>query len=232
MQKPLQCDQYWADMTPADGGRVCGKCEKLIVDFRKKSWAEIQQTHTQSSEPVCGMYSKKQLRHWGHEIPSGNCTKFAATFALFSVLGLSQAANAQNSGSLEDREIILTGKIWFQPLKGDAELLPSARIGTDDGKFATFSNKNGEYELKIPGHAYPDSLPVILISEIGLAVSEVKLTAEILAEGKIDVTLENEKPILLKEKIVDGAAYYSPSTRNLPERVKKSFDRRFRRNRK
>ena len=60
---------------------------KQMTDFTKMSWSKIEQIHTQSNEPVCGMYSQKQLDHWGHEVPSffSSCTKSAAV--LTSIFG-------------------------------------------------------------------------------------------------------------------------------------------------
>ncbi|KAA3633515.1 MAG: hypothetical protein DWQ02_12990 [Bacteroidetes bacterium] len=56
-----RCDQQWENMTPVEKGRICGKCEKIIIDFRNFSPLEIAQTHTYSPEPVCGLYTREQL---------------------------------------------------------------------------------------------------------------------------------------------------------------------------
>lgn len=56
-----RCDQQWEKMTPTDKGRICGKCEKTIIDFRSFSPIQIAQMHTFSPEPVCGLYTSHQL---------------------------------------------------------------------------------------------------------------------------------------------------------------------------
>ena len=42
MNKPIPCKEKRSNMTPTEGGRICQSCTKLIVDFRKKTWTEIE----------------------------------------------------------------------------------------------------------------------------------------------------------------------------------------------
>jgi len=55
--KPKYCGQNWLEMQPTDGGRICGQCDKVIVDFSKMSWTEIEQLQRQNNNAVCGMYN-------------------------------------------------------------------------------------------------------------------------------------------------------------------------------
>jgi hypothetical protein len=66
--KPLPCHQKWDDMTPTDCGRICHGCGKVVHDFRKISWNEIENIHRNSPIPVCAIYSEEQLNSWGHEV--------------------------------------------------------------------------------------------------------------------------------------------------------------------
>lgn len=51
---------------PVEGeGRRCLACQRHIVDFRRKTNAEIASIHAHSEAPVCGLYTKKQLRQRG-----------------------------------------------------------------------------------------------------------------------------------------------------------------------
>lgn len=90
MNKPLPCNQKWNDMLPTDGGRICTGCGKLVVDFRKTSWADIQFTHLNNPTPTCGIYDEKQLNYWGQQIPSekSGCSKLIHLSA--TLLALSQ----------------------------------------------------------------------------------------------------------------------------------------------
>jgi hypothetical protein len=62
--KPKHCDQNWLEMQEVQYGRICGKCENLLVDFRKKSWQEIRSIQYQSAHTTCGIYSESQLESW------------------------------------------------------------------------------------------------------------------------------------------------------------------------
>jgi hypothetical protein len=88
--KPLPCFQKWEDMAPYEGGRLCGGCGKVVTDFRKKSWTEIEQTHIKSSFPVCGIYDDKQINFWGQQVLSKNnflrSRKFFSAFFAFLYL--------------------------------------------------------------------------------------------------------------------------------------------------
>ncbi len=55
------CGQRWEDMPALDCGRLCGKCNKTIHDFRQMSTFEVAFLHAQSAEPLCGIYREDQL---------------------------------------------------------------------------------------------------------------------------------------------------------------------------
>ncbi|MCT4665257.1 MAG: carboxypeptidase-like regulatory domain-containing protein [Flavobacteriales bacterium] len=57
------CEQSWEQMTEVKGGRLCAKCQNVLIDFRKMSLREIAQVHVFSKDPVCGVYTDFQLRN-------------------------------------------------------------------------------------------------------------------------------------------------------------------------
>ena len=67
--KPKYCHQNWDAMTQTEKGRICGACDKLIFDFRKNTWNEIEKKQRESNNTTCGLYSDKQLKYWGQEPP-------------------------------------------------------------------------------------------------------------------------------------------------------------------
>ena len=69
MRKPQFCNQDWLTMSPAEGGKICGKCQHTIVDFSKMNWTEIEQIQKNHNGTLCGMYKAKQLDYWGQEPP-------------------------------------------------------------------------------------------------------------------------------------------------------------------
>lgn len=52
--------QDWSKMAPTKGGRLCGSCQKEIVDLRHKSERENAEIHAFSETTVCGIYDKKK----------------------------------------------------------------------------------------------------------------------------------------------------------------------------
>ena len=56
-----KCDQYWDEMNAIVGGRLCGKCDKKIVDFSNMTFTDIAFFMAESKEPVCGFYLPKQI---------------------------------------------------------------------------------------------------------------------------------------------------------------------------
>jgi hypothetical protein len=57
-----KCDQYWDEMNPVSGGRLCNKCDKKIVDFSNMTFTDIAFYMSESKEPVCGFYRPEQLK--------------------------------------------------------------------------------------------------------------------------------------------------------------------------
>jgi len=70
-----KCDQLWDEMMPNECGRLCQKCNKTIIDFRKLSDEEMTKIHLFKTEPICGIYRSDQL-----EYPVSNSRKLAFRF--------------------------------------------------------------------------------------------------------------------------------------------------------
>ena len=55
IDKPCTAD--WSKMTPSSNGRFCTSCEKIVVDFSKKTLDEIKSTLiTYGDKKICGRY--------------------------------------------------------------------------------------------------------------------------------------------------------------------------------
>src|ERR1051325_10348242 len=67
MQSPgislsYQCPKKWGSMSPADGGRFCSDCQKVVRDFSKAAVAELQKTiPSNCEEELCGNFHAYQL---------------------------------------------------------------------------------------------------------------------------------------------------------------------------
>lgn len=66
---PEPCHEDWNQMTPADKGKFCDACCKVVVDFTAKSPLEIQQIlKDQSGQKMCGHFRSDQIVHPAVEV--------------------------------------------------------------------------------------------------------------------------------------------------------------------
>lgn len=156
--KPKHCGQNWLEMNPTIGGRICRQCDKKIVDFSNKSWAEIEKIQRQNNNGVCGMYNPLQLDFWGQEIPTSNHSllKAAAIAGLtisFATTSYGQTINMADS-------IVIKGKIIDEIT---SEELPFANVLLKNCKIKTVTDIDGNFKLvlrNIPSMLLPDTLEV------------------------------------------------------------------------
>lgn len=56
------CDANWQEMTPAESGKYCGACEKVVIDFSKMNDAQIKQYFTEyATQKICGRFLTSQV---------------------------------------------------------------------------------------------------------------------------------------------------------------------------
>lgn len=60
IQLENDCQQSWDDMSPAEGGRYCAQCTKVVTDFTYLSTEQIIQTLSANST-LCGRFTAIQL---------------------------------------------------------------------------------------------------------------------------------------------------------------------------
>lgn len=152
-------------MKPAEGGRICGGCNKLIVDFTKSNWREIEEVQAANNNAVCGMYTDKQLQHWGQQPPANSCSKIAASLALFASLASAMPANAQDSV-----RTIIRGHVFSVD---DGKPYGTAIITLEGTGYRVISDTSGYYEFDITNLSVGMDSPVISYS--GLATFDNKL---------------------------------------------------------
>ena len=162
--KPKHCLQNWLDMNHTNGGRICGQCDKKIVDFSKMSWIEIENLQRQNNNTVCGMYNQKQLDNWGQEIPThkDSLLKVAAITGLTISLTLPTYAQTINTTD----SVVIKGKIIDEK---DGEGLPWAKVILKNSKVGTTTDIDGNFKLivrSIPTLPLTDTLEVNYIGYI------------------------------------------------------------------
>ncbi len=58
---PKPCSQQWDSFLPQSGGRFCGSCEKVVVDFTKMSDQELFDYFKNNTNYVCGRFNPSQI---------------------------------------------------------------------------------------------------------------------------------------------------------------------------
>jgi len=64
---PKPCHENWEEMTPGQGGNFCGSCQKTVIDFTRKSDAEVL-TYFSASQgtKTCGRFREDQAKIYAH----------------------------------------------------------------------------------------------------------------------------------------------------------------------
>ncbi len=168
--KPQPCDQSWSNMHPVAGGRRCGKCQKTIVDFSQKTWAEIEAMKRAHGPGLCGLYHPGQLEYWGREVPRAGCGSFARTLAFLGSLSLSQPALSQTDSLPAMRyPEVFTGVVFTAGDSLPSRPLAGAKILLQGTPVQTVSDSAGRFSLHIDGAA--DTLwqfkPTIMVWQNG-----------------------------------------------------------------
>lgn len=236
--KPQYCQQDWLRMNEVPGGRVCSSCEKKIIDFTGKTWKEISALQTANNNELCGLYSQKQLDHWGHQAPSiGFNTK---AIAAVSSLLLSISPAAAQVHDTPKIEVLSTDSVVVEKsvertdstkhvctIKGkitDAETgepIPFVNVHNITRQTGVVSDFDGKYELQIEMDSSFTGTDTLMFSYLGYTTKEIVG----LRAGKKDITLDVE---LIAADLDIIAFYVTPvsRTKRIWYRLTKPFRRK------
>lgn len=118
---PKPCHENWDLMTPAEKGRFCSVCTKVVRDFTDCSDEEIVSEISNSEEKICGNFRTTQLnRNLNFPFVNSLLTKFAVGFMLTSA-GL-EKVEAQKTCNVK------TDTIKRTKLLGDVVLIDSSKM--------------------------------------------------------------------------------------------------------
>jgi hypothetical protein len=185
LNKPQSCNQNWLDMKPVKGGRMCGQCSKVIVDFRKKSWKEIEALQDENNNTLCGLYSSKQLDNWGREVPSAfpACTKMAAATALMfsltaflpektlsanksSVVHVTEAGDSSVISKVATHTIIQGHVLDFKT----SQPLDYVNVFLKGRNYGTVTDSNGYYKIDLT--PFQDSIGNLELTFSGIGMQQ------------------------------------------------------------
>ena len=163
--KPKHCDQNWLKMQEVQDGRICGKCENILIDFRKKSWQEVRSIQYQSAHTTCGIYSKKQLNNWDPINEKSRGLNIAAASVL---LGMSQLIGNNAAAQVKPTQIqtihkstdtlnnftktiehtaTVRGRVID---KETGEVLPFVKIEVEGKEIYGTTDFDGNFQIKYP----------------------------------------------------------------------------------
>lgn len=180
--KPNHCDQNWLEMTPTNGGRICEKCNKRIVDFSKMNWAQIERIQNQNNNAVCGMYNHKQLENWGHELPTfSNSIKKAASITGLTVF-MALPSNAQTTKQAES--IVIKGQIFDEK---NNDVIIGAQIILKKNNMVSTSDFDGNFQILVP------NISSALVSDTLVVTYNGYLTKQIILNDIKDVHVSDAK---------------------------------------
>ena len=105
---PAPCSESWAAMTPAAQGRHCAACHQVVLDFTRKTDAEIL-TLLRGTSRLCGRLRPDQLNRLLVPLPTSAPRWQTWLAAAATVLGLREA------GALTGQAQQLTQPVGQQP---------------------------------------------------------------------------------------------------------------------
>ena len=190
-----KCDQYWDEMSPVLGGRLCNKCDKKIVDFSNMTFSDIAFYMSESNEPVCGFYRPEQLEQT--KILNSKLTLAIGLTTLLTTSTVSKAEkinerteqNALQKNQFKDTKvklsfisainktdtIYLVGNIQsFDTTKKLNVPISYATVIIKGSKNGVLTMDNGDFKL----HYLPTADTTtfyLVISSVGLETKEIKI---------------------------------------------------------
>ncbi len=220
------CDQRWEDMTPNERGRLCAKCSKTIVDFRKMSDSDIARTHAFAEESVCGVYEPKQMRTPKRKMSRHRINKRLSVFMaslgfLFSeqveaqepvpkeqtikredIQKMQERAGPLDHGPQFQDTLIVTGKV----LGERGAPLPFVAIHAKGTKIGTTSDFDGNYTLGIPRDLSSPKDVVLVFTYVGYDTKSIDMgKALITTQNPVVVNMEFLEPSVLAFGVTIGA---------------------------
>jgi hypothetical protein len=129
---PEPCHEGWENMQPAEKGRYCSSCEKVVVDFTRMTDGELLRYMQSATASVCGRMTESQLSRAMHLPVERNAPVFSLrALVLGTALSAFTALDAsaqQKVGKIapppqqEDRCPMIIGEMVSTPVTPAGEL--------------------------------------------------------------------------------------------------------------
>ncbi len=221
LSKLKPCNQYWEEMTPDEDGRLCNKCNKHIVDFRKMSDFDVAFRHTDSEEPICGLYSEEQLSQSILNLPESRINSFrklyfALTASLLSysfaeahqvsvvqpsyenILKVVENRQSKNKETLQEvsKRAAVADSLFVRGKVFDAttkQPLPGANIFVKGTQLGAATDVRGEYFIDLTSLSAKGEEITLVVSFIGFSRTEIRRIKLAKSITKLDVSLKPDE---------------------------------------
>lgn len=205
---PKPCHQDWAQMTPAERGRFCAKCEKIVTDYTR--WSQTQITEAlRRGQLGCGRFRPDQLEQTYILSPADRNWRRAASLLFPLLLGGTSLAGQtvapppgivveQNIKQVDTKpsgepssQITIQGRVTDE----SGEALIGATVMIKGSRLGTVTDIDGTYSIVGPRKG------TIIVSYLGYSNVEQAISSDI---PQNEVVLQLDISILESDVMVLG----------------------------
>lgn len=169
LQIQSPCHENWATMTPTERGAFCMACQKEVIDFTNKSYADIAKTlNTKKGENVCARFTKQQTEfefEYKPVLTANSWLKRGFVGAVLSLLVAAVTANAQTTPVKHKTEVVAKstkGKLVYTGrVVKDTLNAPIANVSvflTSNPSIGTVTDSLGRFKIIVDKTVCHDSL--------------------------------------------------------------------------
>ncbi len=209
LERGFICQQKWSEMDPAQDGRYCSACSKIVIDFTTMNDEQIiKYLEYQKKTNLCARLSNEQMERVNYilqKTPQSN--KYLVTL-LFSFLLYSnifaqdkpyRINNTITSSHVDS--IVISGK-----LESLNDVVPFASITVSNSSMNTFSGLDGKFEIHLSkDQVVNQNLEISYVGYGNISIPIIEI------ENKdIGITM-NEKLLILDGIVVVGGICSVPT---------------------
>lgn len=138
------CTRQWQDLTPQEGGRFCGSCQKLVVDFTRMSDQELLRYFKDHSGNVCGSFTGLQTDRdiISREKPKKAFWMYSLAASFVGIL-ISFTSKAQTADTLTAKPLVEISPVAPKPVTVIAQPAAPTPEPLADTLFAPLQGKLG-----------------------------------------------------------------------------------------
>lgn len=211
------CNQDWNNFTPAQGGKHCSLCDKIVIDFTNKGESEIIAFLKNKPSNVCGRFRQEQLKYYSAiplpiVQPGGKLLRASFILLLLAGLGKVNAQSTPNKlskshveaqvnhdiksdtsrNATSEKSFIVAGTV----LSDDGSALPGANIYLDGSTHGTVSDADGRFKFPVALKAGD----ILTVSFIGYETQQFRISSK---ADNLNITMKLDTIVLMGKVMVE-----------------------------